>query len=174
MRKLMSAAIPSEAVALIGINAGVAQTNVQTADVKYDFPVDEIDSDDWTLKQIANTRYDHRPSPTGGKLRILAATVIALATMLTISKKVHAEAPATEPQIAQPIPQYVIPSESIVRLVSKNENGMARLIITRPNGVWIMLRIKRDKFSFVAGRGGAPARKVRPRTSNFGDSHGAK
>ncbi len=152
MRKLMSAASPSEAVALVGINAGVAQTNVQTAD----------------------TRDDHRSSPTGGKLRILAATLIALATMLTISKKVHAEAPATEPQIAQPIPQYVIPSESIVRLVSKNENGMARLVITRPNGIWIMLRIKRDKFSFVAGRGGAPARKLRPRTSNFENSHDAK
>ena len=151
MRKLMTA-ISFAALALIGINAGVAQTNVQTAD----------------------TRDDHRSSPTGGKLRILAATLIALATMLTISKMVHAEAPATEYQIAKPIPQYVIPSESIVRLVSKNENGMARLVITRPNGTWIMLRIKRDEFSFIAGRGGAPARNEGPRTSNFGDSHGAK
>ena len=67
MRKLMTAATPSEAVALIGINACVAQTNVQTADVKYDFPVDEIDSDDWTLKQIADTRYDQRSAPTGAK-----------------------------------------------------------------------------------------------------------
>ena len=69
------------------------------------------------------------------KQRILAATTIALATMLTISMMAHAESPATEPRIAQPIPEYVIPSESVVRLVSKNKNGIARLIITRPNGV---------------------------------------
>ncbi|MEE8213036.1 MAG: hypothetical protein V3R79_00445 [Alphaproteobacteria bacterium] len=68
MRKLMTAATPSEAVALIGINAGVAQTNVQTADIKYDFPADEIDGDEWSLKQFqtADTRDDQRSSPHGG------------------------------------------------------------------------------------------------------------
>ncbi len=65
MRKLMTA-ISFAALALIGINAGVAQTNVQTADIKYDFPADEIDSDDWSLKQIADTRYGQRSAPTGG------------------------------------------------------------------------------------------------------------
>ena len=60
MRKLMTAATPSEAVALIGINACVAQTNVQTADVKNDFPVDEIDSDDWTPTPA---RTNARPRP---------------------------------------------------------------------------------------------------------------
>ena len=174
MRKLMTAATPSEAVALIGINACVAQTNVQTADVKYDFPVDEIDSDDWTLKQIADTRYDQRSAPTGGKLRILVATVIALATMLAISKMVHAEAPATEYQIAKSIPQYVIPSESIVRLESNNEYGMARLVITRPNGTWVMILMKPGGIDFVAGRRGKRTGKFRPKIFNFGNSHGAK
>ena len=62
MRKLMTAVTPSVAVALVGINAGLAQTNVQTADLKYDYPVDGIDSDDWTLKQTADTRYNHPPT----------------------------------------------------------------------------------------------------------------
>ncbi len=109
-----------------------------------------------------------------GKLRILAATAIALAVMLTVSKTVQAEAPATKPQNAPPIPQFVVPSESIVRLVSKNKNGRARVVITRPNGTWVMILMKPDGIDFVAGRGGAPARKVSPRTSNFGDSHCAK
>ncbi len=109
-----------------------------------------------------------------GKLRILAATVIALATMLTISKMVHAEAPATEYQIAKPIPQYVIPSESIVRLESNNENGMARLVITRPNGTWVMILMKPGGIDFVAGRRGKRTGKFRPKIFNFGNSHGAK
>ncbi len=86
MRKLMTA-ISFAALALIGINAGVAQNNVQTADVKYDFPTnaqeddvnlrdiadirydfpaDEIDSDDQVLKQFADVRTDQRSAPTGG------------------------------------------------------------------------------------------------------------
>ncbi len=67
MRKLMTA-ISFAALALIGINAGVAQTNVQTADIKYDFPADEIDGDEWSLKQFetADTRDDQRSSPHGG------------------------------------------------------------------------------------------------------------
>ncbi len=95
MRKLMTA-ISFAALALIGTNAGVAQTNVQTADIKYDFPADEIDNDEWSLKhfqtaeikydfptnaqeddvrfrfpstyikKVADTRYDQRSAPTGG------------------------------------------------------------------------------------------------------------
>ena len=86
MRKFMTA-ISFAALALIGINAGVAQTNVQTADVKYDFPTnaqeddvnllsvadvkydfpaDEIDNDDWALKRFADARTDQRSAPTGG------------------------------------------------------------------------------------------------------------
>ena len=68
-------------------------------------------------------------------LRILAATTIALATILAVSSMARAEALAAEPPVAQPIPRYVNPSEGIVRLVSKDESGVARAIITRPNGV---------------------------------------
>ena len=109
-----------------------------------------------------------------GKQRILAATAIALATMLTVSKMVHAEPPATEPQNARSIPQFVVPSESIVRLVSKNKNGLARVIITRPNGNWVMILMKPDGIDFVAGRRRPPTKKSRPRTSNFGYSQGAE
>lgn len=109
-----------------------------------------------------------------GKQRILAATVIALATALTVSNMARAEVPATKRQIVQTVPQYVIPSESIVRLVSKNKNGLARVVITRPNGTWIMILMKPDGIDFVAGRKGKRIRKVRPKTSNFGNSRGAK
>ena len=74
MYKLMTA-LSFAALALVGINAGVAQTNVaqtnvaqtnlQAAEIKYDFPADEIDSDDQTLKQFADTRDNQRPAPTG-------------------------------------------------------------------------------------------------------------
>ncbi len=56
MRKLMTA-ISFAALALIGINAGVAQTKVQTADVKYDFPTN-AQEDDINLRDIADVRYD--------------------------------------------------------------------------------------------------------------------
>ena len=56
MRKLMTA-ISFAALALIGINAGVAQTNVQTADVKYDFPTN-AQEDDVNLREMADVKYD--------------------------------------------------------------------------------------------------------------------
>ena len=69
MYKLMTA-VSFAALALLGINAGVAQANVahtnfQTAEIKYEFPADEIDSDDETLKEIADTRDEQRMAPTG-------------------------------------------------------------------------------------------------------------
>lgn len=109
-----------------------------------------------------------------GKLRILAATAIALAVMLTVSKTVQAEAPATKPQNAPPIPQFVVPSESIVRLVSNNKNGRARVVITRPNGTWVMILMKPDGIDFVAGRRRVRRGKMKPKTSNFGNSFGAE
>jgi len=56
MHKLMTA-ISFAALALIGINAGVAQTNVQTADVKYDFPTN-AQEDDVNLREMADVKYD--------------------------------------------------------------------------------------------------------------------
>ena len=69
MYKLMTA-ISFAALAFAGINAGVAQanigqTNIQAAEIKYEFPADEIDSDDETLQEIADTRDNQRPAPTG-------------------------------------------------------------------------------------------------------------
>ena len=85
MKKFI-AAISFAALALIGINAGIAQTNVQIADVKYDFPTnaqeDDVNlrtiadlkydfptndqEDDVNLRTIADTRYDQRSAPDGG------------------------------------------------------------------------------------------------------------
>ena len=64
MKKFI-AAISFAALALIGINAGIAQTNVQIADVKYDFPTNDQE-DDVNLRTIADTRYDQRSAPDGG------------------------------------------------------------------------------------------------------------
>ncbi len=64
MRKLLTA-VSFAALALAGIGMGIAQTNVQVADIRYDYP-SNADEDDVTqrfVRDIADIRYDY---PSGG------------------------------------------------------------------------------------------------------------
>ena len=57
MRKIMTA-FSFAALALIGINAGSAQTNTQLADVRYEYPTN-ADESDVNLRDIADIRYEY-------------------------------------------------------------------------------------------------------------------
>ena len=79
MRKLLTA-VSFAALAFAGIGMGIAQTNVQVADVSYDFPTNaqEEDVTQRFVRDIADIRYDyprpehdgdsyHRPAPSASK-----------------------------------------------------------------------------------------------------------
>ena len=60
MRKLLTA-VSFAALAFAGIGMGVAQTNVQVADIRYDYPTN-AQEDDVTqrfVRDIADVRYDY-------------------------------------------------------------------------------------------------------------------
>ena len=73
MRKILTAiSFAALALAGIGMGMGTAQTNVQVADVEYDFPTNAQEDDvrlrgpSTSIKKVADTRDDQRSSPHGG------------------------------------------------------------------------------------------------------------